>query len=86
MTQEYDPDFLLTWRRALPEKQADESERGGENRCQAKEQEITSEAEALRRWLAAGGNLDLAFLYGLEMVIEDDTISSVLVCGIRFKQ
>jgi hypothetical protein len=34
-------------------------------------QEAASEAEALQRWLADGGDLDFAFLYGLEIVVGD---------------
>jgi hypothetical protein len=71
MASQYDPDFLYTWRQASLERQACEPEGYGVKLSRVNRQEAASEAEALQRWLADGGNLDLAFLYGLEIVVGD---------------
>lgn len=77
MINQYDPDFLLTWRRASSEGQACGSEGDGANLSRAQWPEAVSEAEALRLWLAAGGDLDLAFLYGLEIIVGDNAIDQL---------
>jgi len=77
MAPQHDPDFLYTWRRASLERRAYAPEGDGENLSRTQWPEAASEAEALRRWLAAGGDLDCAFLYGLEIIVGDDTIDQL---------
>jgi hypothetical protein len=73
MKSQHNPDFLYTWRRALLERQTCEPEGDAVKFPRATGQEATSEAEALHRWLADGGDLDCAFLYGLEIIVGDET-------------
>ena len=77
MASQHDPDFLYTWRRVSLERQTYAPEGDGVKLATANRQEVVSEAEALRRWLAAGGGLDCAFLYGLEIIVGDDTIDQL---------
>jgi len=73
-TKRPDPDFLLTWRPASLKREAWEPK--GDEVASAKRQAAASEAEALYLWLAAGGDLDLAFLYDLDILVDDEMISS----------
>ena len=74
MVSQHHPDFLYMWRQASFEKQAGELQVYGANRSRATRKEIASEAEALRLWLADGGDLSDASLYGLEIIVGDDMI------------
>lgn len=73
MASQHVPDFLYTWRRASLERQAYEPGGDAGNLSRATGQEATSEAEALHRWLTDGGDLDCAALYGLEIIVGDET-------------
>ena len=77
MASQHDPDFLYTWRRASLERQVYAPEGDGVKLARVTGQEAASEAEALRRWLAAGGGLDCAFLYGLEIIVGNDAIDQL---------
>ena len=81
MTQ-HDPDFLYTWRQVSQERRACAPEGYKVKLARVARQEATSEAEALRLWLTDGGDLSLAFLYGLEIVVGDDALDGVrdLIC------
>lgn len=76
-TNRPDPDFLLTWRPVSRKRQAYEPEGDEVNLARAKLQAAASEAEALRLWLAAGGDLDRAFLYDLDILVDDETTRSL---------
>ncbi len=75
MVPEHDPDFLYTWRHVSLERHARVPEVCAVNLSRATRQEAASEAEALRLWLADGGDLADASLYGLEIVVDDDSIN-----------
>jgi hypothetical protein len=75
--KQHHPDFLLTWRPASLKRQACEPEGDEVNLSSAQQQAAASEAEALHLWLAAGGDLALAFLYDLDILVDDETSSSL---------
>ncbi len=74
LIQPHAPDFLLTWRPVSGLGDVFTPEFGATHLSRANGQHAPSEAEALQRWLAAGGELDVASLYGLEIIADDDTL------------
>jgi hypothetical protein len=74
LTQQHAPDFLLTWRPASVLRDVSTPDPGAVHLSRANGQHAPSEAEAFRRWLAAGGELDVASQYGLEIMVGDDTL------------
>jgi len=73
-TQQHAPDFLLIWRPVSGLRDVFAPDLGGANRSRAYGQEAASEAEALQRWLADGGDLDAASLHGLAIIVGDDSL------------
>ena len=74
LTKQHAPDFLLTWRPVSSLRDVFTPDLGTAHLSRANGREATSEAEALQRWLAAGGDLDVASLYGLEIIVGDDAL------------
>jgi fatty acid desaturase len=68
----HDPDFLYTWQQGSPERRTGAPEGYEGQLAGIAWQETASEAEALRRWLADGGDLDSAFLYGLHIIVDEE--------------
>jgi len=75
LAQQQAPDFLLTWRPVSVLRDVFTPDPGAAHLFRANGQHAPSEAEALRRWLAAGGELDVASLYGLEIIVGDDALN-----------
>jgi hypothetical protein len=78
------PDFLYTWRHDTLERQAYTPEGDNAHLSRATVPVVASETEALYRWLAAGGDLADAALYGLEIVVDDETIDQRMGSSPRF--
>jgi len=74
LAQQYAPDFLLMWRPVSGLGDVFTPDPGAAHLSRANGQHAPSEAEALQRWLAAGGELDVASLYGLEIIAGDETL------------
>lgn len=74
LTQQHAPDFLLMWRPVSGLRDVFTPDPGAAHLSRANGQHATSEAEALRRWLAAGGELDVVSRYGLEIIAGDDAL------------
>jgi hypothetical protein len=70
LMQQYD--FLLTWR---PVSGLGDVFTPAPGVVAHLPQHALSEAEALQHWLAAGGGLDVAFRYGLEIIAGDDALT-----------
>ncbi|GHO65417.1 hypothetical protein KSC_043090 [Ktedonobacter sp. SOSP1-52] len=73
-TQPHTPDFLLTWRPGSGLRDVFRPDPGAANLSRANGQHALSEAEALQRWLAAGGELDIASRYDLEIIAGDGAL------------
>jgi len=74
LAHQHAPDFLLTWRPMTGPRDVFTPDPGAAYLSGANGQHATSEAEALQRWLAAGGDLDVASRYGLEIIAGDETL------------
>ena len=74
LTKQHAPDFLLTWRPVSSLRDIFTPDLRTAHLSRANGREATSEAETLQRWLAAGGDLDAASLYGLEIIVGDDVL------------
>ncbi|HEU5379036.1 MAG TPA: hypothetical protein VFV38_26735 [Ktedonobacteraceae bacterium] len=74
LAQQHAPDFLLTWRPVASLGDVFTPDPAAAHLSRANGQHATSEAEALQRWLAAGGDLDVASRYGLEIIAGDETL------------
>jgi hypothetical protein len=74
MTKQHAPDFLLTWRPISDLRDVFTPDLDAAPLSRTNGREAPFEAEALRRWLADGGDLNIASLYGLEIIVGDDAL------------
>ena len=74
LTQQQAPDFLLMWRPVSVLRDVFTPDPGAAHLTRTNGQHAPSEAEALQNWLAAGGDLDVASRYGLEIIVGDGAL------------